>query len=681
MLIVAGAGLSSDGGIPLYEEMCKQSAFQEKALGWPELVDPQLFAASAEQAYGFWGWYYNACMDTDPHQAFEILYRWRKELFVGEAAEKRVKPENLEEHIKALKQRRANADDGFLKKKKVKVPGWKENMFVVTTNFDNMFRKVGFSPTWISEIHGNITNWQCSVPCTPADPAMPRVWKLDPEFRFQIGDDVQAPMFKDKPDAMLELDPPPEHEPTCDAEAGCLCDAHTRFFGLAAKPDDLVELETSKYRPDNQMWVRPVDDEYRPLTSHQVPRKAIPTSAQGGATATSRTTSAMSDVLGSRASTPPPHVDVDKLRANPKTIHHMRAPSPATRMVDMRSQLGRTPSPALLNAELGAIPPPAPDNFHVSGLLDYRDGDYYVRREYAAAFAVMDKADMAGEVVDVAGGNMTGTSLPGGSRSATAMSHRSSGSASQQQKNGDADGEHPHHLDAKLIRSLEERIGHTLAVHEYDDKHALDEEQIGHVLPPHVPGSLFYPAQFFSAYLNAQGLQRIRSAAPPPLPIQVNPERNHPRCINPECKAQARPNLLMNGDDEAWRTTTSNYKKWIMQVRKTMKTEAANEEDFPEPKKLVIVELGCGPRVAHLRKVSEDLLRLTPTPGTTKLVRVNHEDYAYDGPEELQEHVISVRDRCRPAMRKINDYMEETNKSIDAAIAPLLAKMNGGKRK
>ena len=99
---------------------------------------------------------------------------------------------------------------------------------------------------------------------------------------------------------------------------------------------------------------------------------------------------------------------------------------------------------------------------------------------------------------------------------------------------------------------------------------------------------------------------------------------NHPKCNH--CGKLARPSILMFGDGGWIEDTTGfdRYRKWETNVL----------DSLEEGKKLVILEIGCGTRVATVRWHNEVLINRAPKDAAT-LVRIN--------PEEMERSFVSVK--------------------------------------
>jgi NAD-dependent SIR2 family protein deacetylase len=133
LLITAGAGLGVDSGLPDFrgtEGFWKAyPALAKSGIQFHEIANPNAFARSPRQAWGFYGHRLNLYRETQPHAGFQILRR-----------------------LGAMT---------------------KQGSYIFTSNVDGQFQKAGFNPERISEVHGSIHHLQCMNGCR-AD-----IWSAD----------------------------------------------------------------------------------------------------------------------------------------------------------------------------------------------------------------------------------------------------------------------------------------------------------------------------------------------------------------------------------------------------------------------------------------------------------------------------------------------------------------------
>ena len=77
IIILAGAGMSVDSGLPDYrgdEGLWKEHPFiKEQGLSFVEMASPQLFENDPALAWRFYGERQQMCRDTKPHRCYEFL--------------------------------------------------------------------------------------------------------------------------------------------------------------------------------------------------------------------------------------------------------------------------------------------------------------------------------------------------------------------------------------------------------------------------------------------------------------------------------------------------------------------------------------------------------------------------------------------------------------------------------
>jgi len=116
---------------------------------------------------------------------------------------------------------------------------------------------------------------------------------------------------------------------------------------------------------------------------------------------------------------------------------------------------------------------------------------------------------------------------------------------------------------------------------------------------------------------------------------------NHPRCKN--CGKPARPSVFMFGDSTWIRNDEQPWWRWRSEVMSMLQEHADSN--------LVIVEIGCGKRVATVRNHSEHILKSTEQ---CKLIRINLEHPYLDTPIQDPSRVISIKEKSLPALLAID---------------------------
>ncbi|KAL9645177.1 hypothetical protein ABK040_002379 [Willaertia magna] len=152
VLVCVGAGMSSDSGLPVYNDICNIKAYKDLNITYHDLARPVSLFENKEELelyYGFWINSLRMYQSTKPHEGYEILKKWREERFN--------KVEN-----QALKKKQVeflNEKDWFKENSNVA-----SNMFVYSSNVDYHFNRF-FPEQEVYNIHGHVFNWQCGKPC------------------------------------------------------------------------------------------------------------------------------------------------------------------------------------------------------------------------------------------------------------------------------------------------------------------------------------------------------------------------------------------------------------------------------------------------------------------------------------------------------------------------------------
>ncbi|KAL0212519.1 hypothetical protein RCL1_006145 [Eukaryota sp. TZLM3-RCL] len=140
IIILAGAGMSSDSNLATYNDIAKVSAYARLGLEYDDLCDPTLLSRDPDLFYGFWGSCYNSYVAAQPHLGYTLLHQWVSRV---------------------------------------------ENYFVITSNVDELFRRSGFDDKFLCQVHGSCLNYQCSTPCCND------IFRLDPDFKFNVDENTR----------------------------------------------------------------------------------------------------------------------------------------------------------------------------------------------------------------------------------------------------------------------------------------------------------------------------------------------------------------------------------------------------------------------------------------------------------------------------------------------------------
>ncbi len=137
VIITAGAGMGCDSGLPDFrgnEGMWKAyPALGKKHIGFSSIANPKSFDKTPDLAWGFYGHRFDLYKKTVPHNGYNLLLDLVKT---------------------------------------------KKDYFVVTSNVDGAFQKVGFPENKVYEIHGRINKFQCTC-CD-------HVWSPDENLHFDV---------------------------------------------------------------------------------------------------------------------------------------------------------------------------------------------------------------------------------------------------------------------------------------------------------------------------------------------------------------------------------------------------------------------------------------------------------------------------------------------------------------
>src|SRR5262245_50100581 len=125
LVLAAAAGMGVDSGMPDFRGdqgfWNAYPAYAKLGLRFVELANPRWFRTDPALAWGFYGHRLNLYRANSPHEGFAILLRWAGRLPHGG--------------------------------------------FVYTSNVDGHFRKAGFDPQRVVEIHGTVHWMQCLNEC------------------------------------------------------------------------------------------------------------------------------------------------------------------------------------------------------------------------------------------------------------------------------------------------------------------------------------------------------------------------------------------------------------------------------------------------------------------------------------------------------------------------------------
>ena len=142
VLVVTGAGMSVDSGIPTYRGTnglwAKSIDIGDKSYGYDEISSLEMWKTNPELAWGFKAHFRKLSSEQEPHEGYYDLL------------------ENVSK---------------------------KSDYFVCTSNVDGYFRRVGFDPTKLYEVHGTIDYLQCmDINCNKTHGVVETTDLLVPEY-------------------------------------------------------------------------------------------------------------------------------------------------------------------------------------------------------------------------------------------------------------------------------------------------------------------------------------------------------------------------------------------------------------------------------------------------------------------------------------------------------------------
>lgn len=168
LLVVAGAGMSSDSGLPVYNQIADVPIYNEMKLTYGMLCTPDWLKDDSEIFYGFWGSCYNAYADTTPHRGYQKINKIIEELY----------SEKKKYSVKKVSRSEVESMDTI---------EMENRYFVFTSNVDHHFIKSGLPQEKVNEIHGHNFDWHCSRPCMGKGERQV-VYNFPDSFRFAIDD-------------------------------------------------------------------------------------------------------------------------------------------------------------------------------------------------------------------------------------------------------------------------------------------------------------------------------------------------------------------------------------------------------------------------------------------------------------------------------------------------------------
>lgn len=149
-MLVTGAGFSADSSLAVYGDVAQVEAYQRRGLEYDDISTHHWLSHKPGLFWGFWGQCFNDYRETQPHEGYEIIAKWRDA--------KNYKPiaDELRKYIEAEEKQsliESDSEDPFL------VRGRAGAFYYYTSNVDTHGYDF-FDANEIQECHGNIELWQ-----------------------------------------------------------------------------------------------------------------------------------------------------------------------------------------------------------------------------------------------------------------------------------------------------------------------------------------------------------------------------------------------------------------------------------------------------------------------------------------------------------------------------------------
>jgi len=230
LLLCAGAGFSADSGLPIYQDIANVKAYQDLGYKYHDICRPEWLSHDPEIFYGFWGTCFNDYRQTQPHEGYAIIRKWRDARFGASSRVARAIRMQLEE---VNQQAPAPAVPP-----PYKVTGAAGAFFVYTSNVDGHSFDY-FEPEEVRECHGNTEVWQCG--CLP--PCCKQTWRAPEDFKFVVDTKtMRAPVKQSAGPQETEASDPAEDTGDGTARVGRV----NRPFGVRQKPLATLPKENRK---------------------------------------------------------------------------------------------------------------------------------------------------------------------------------------------------------------------------------------------------------------------------------------------------------------------------------------------------------------------------------------------------------------------------------------------------
>jgi len=195
LLLSIGAGFSADSGLAVYNDIADIPAYHELGLGYRDLCNPCWIRRDPELFYGFWGKCLNDYRDTKPHAGYNIIHKWKQQLF---------SPDRHKEAAYFPNEFNTKFTKKWEKRYEIPISRDVGPFFIYSSNVDNHPVTAGFSSDELHEIHGSIETWQCEGDCVEAESCFDALdkgllWKIPKDFRFDV-DEKTMRVIDNEPD-------------------------------------------------------------------------------------------------------------------------------------------------------------------------------------------------------------------------------------------------------------------------------------------------------------------------------------------------------------------------------------------------------------------------------------------------------------------------------------------------
>eukprot|EP00929_Paragymnodinium_shiwhaense_P000606 TRINITY_DN10085_c0_g1_i1.p1 TRINITY_DN10085_c0_g1~~TRINITY_DN10085_c0_g1_i1.p1 ORF type:complete len:1047 (-),score=243.13 TRINITY_DN10085_c0_g1_i1:72-3212(-) len=208
LLLCTGAGFSADSGLAVYKDIAELKAYRDLGLRYHDICRPEWAWKDPGLFYGFWGTCYNDYRDTEPHEGYEMLRRWRDERFSDTSIAKQIRGYlEAEAAAKALEGGKSQGGSSSsssssscahrFSKAPYPVLGTPGAFYVYTSNVDAHSFDY-FEPWEVRECHGNVEIWQCGQ---ETHPCSKETWRAPRDFRFEVDTvSMRAPEYQGQAD-------------------------------------------------------------------------------------------------------------------------------------------------------------------------------------------------------------------------------------------------------------------------------------------------------------------------------------------------------------------------------------------------------------------------------------------------------------------------------------------------